>query len=106
MNSLVHARSKSELLQKDPDYHLVRASMVIMFHFFGYPKWLEYEAQTLIPFISSGPLIFWRYPVLGVRGASWFLGVAESTFGPLIVLACWSKRLGMLGVADSVPPLS
>ena len=24
---------------------------------------------------SNGPLIFWMYPVFGIRGASWFLGV-------------------------------
>jgi hypothetical protein len=41
--------------------------------------------QTLIPFISNGPLISW-YPVLGLQGASWFLGVSEWLFGVLIFL--------------------
>src|SRR5262249_6349763 len=50
------------------DYHLVRASMVLIFLLFGYQKWFEYEAQTLIPYISNGPLIFWMYPVFGIRG--------------------------------------
>ena len=102
MNLLINALSKSGLLRKDLDYHLVRASMVIMFFFFGYQKWFEYEAQTLIPFISNGPLISWMYPVFGIRGASWFLGVSEWTFGSLILLGYWSKRLGMLGAAGSV----
>lgn len=26
--------------------------------FFGYQKWFEYEAQSLVPYISHGPLIF------------------------------------------------
>jgi uncharacterized membrane protein YkgB len=102
MNSLINALSKSGLLRKDLDYHLVRASMVIMFFFFGYQKWFEYEAQTLIPFISNGPLISWMYPAFGIRGASWFLGVSEWTFGSLILLGYWSKRLGILGAAGSV----
>ena len=102
MNLLINALSKSGLLRKDLDYHLVRASMVIMFFFFGYQKWFEYEAQTLIPFISNGPLISWMYPVFGIRGASWFLGVSEWTFGSLILLGYWSKRLGILGAAGSV----
>src|SRR5262245_14993253 len=68
--------SKSRLFNSDLDYHLVRASMVLIYLLFGYQKWWEYEAQTLIPFISNGPLIFWMYPVFGVRGASWFLGVS------------------------------
>jgi uncharacterized membrane protein YkgB len=57
------------VLKDDLDYHLIRASMVIIFSFFGYQKWFEYEAQTLIPYISNGPLISWMYPVFGIRGA-------------------------------------
>ena len=73
-------------LKEDLDYHLLRASMVIIFVAFGYQKWFEYEAQVLIPYISNGPLIFWMYPVFGIRGASWFLGVSEWLFGALLFL--------------------
>src|SRR5437667_6686875 len=66
---------KTGLLEGDFDYHLLRASMVIIFLFFGYQQCWDYEAQTLIPFISNGPLISWMYPVFGIRGASWFLGL-------------------------------
>ena len=45
---------RSGLLTEDLDYHLVRASMVIMFFFFGYQKWWPYEAERLVPFISNG----------------------------------------------------
>jgi hypothetical protein len=41
---------RSGLLTEDLDYHLVRASMVIMFLFFGYQKWWPYEAERLVPF--------------------------------------------------------
>ena len=30
----------------------------------------EYEAQTLIPYISNGPPIFWMYPFFGILGAN------------------------------------
>lgn len=89
------------LMRRDLDYHLVRASMVLIFLLFGYQKWFEYEAQVLIPFISNGPLISWMYPVFGVRGASWFLGVSEWLFGGLLFLGFWNKRLGILGAAGS-----
>ena len=56
---------RSGLLTKELDYHLVRASMVIIFFFFGYQKWWPYEAERLVPFISNGPLIWWLYPVFG-----------------------------------------
>ncbi len=39
--------------------------MVIVFLFFGYQKWWNYEAQALIPYVSNGPLIFWMYPGIG-----------------------------------------
>jgi len=85
----------------DFDYHLIRASMVIIFLFFGYQKWFQYEAQGLIPYISHGPLIFWMYPAFGIRGATYFLGVAEWLFGALLFLGFWNKRLGVLGALGS-----
>ena len=101
MSALVNLLARSGLLKEDLDYHLIRASMVIIFLFFGYQKWFEYEAQVLIPFISNGPLISWLYPVFGIRGASWFLGVSEWLFGALLFLGFWDKRPGILGAAGS-----
>jgi len=77
MKILIDTLIKLGILKDDLDYHLVRASMVIIFLFFGYQKWFEYEAQVLITYIGNGPLISWMYPVFGIRGASWFLGVSE-----------------------------
>lgn len=101
MDALIQILAKSGLLTKDLDYHLIRASMVIIFFFFGYQKWWEYEAQVLIPYISNGPLIFWLYDVFSVRGASWFLGVSEWIFGALLFLGFWNKKLGILGAIGS-----
>ena len=72
MNPVIDVLIKLGILKEDLDYHLIRASMVIIFLFFGYQKWFEYEAQVLIPYISNGPLIFWLHPVFGIRGATWF----------------------------------
>jgi uncharacterized membrane protein YkgB len=49
MKYFTDALAKSGFLKSDLDYHLIRASMVIVFLFFGYQKWFEYEAQVLIP---------------------------------------------------------
>jgi uncharacterized membrane protein YkgB len=102
MNALTNILSKSGLLTKDFDYHILRASMVIIFLFFGYQKWFEYEAQILIPYIGNGPFIFWMYPVFGIRGASWFLGVSEWLFGTLLFLGFWNKKIGILGALGSI----
>jgi uncharacterized membrane protein YkgB len=101
MSTLVKNLAKSGLLANDLDYHLVRASMVIIFLFFGYQKWWAYEAERLVPYISNGPLIWWLYPAFGHQGASWFLGVSEWTFGALLFAGFWDKRLGILGAAGS-----
>src|SRR6202007_3098468 len=101
MNLLIKILTKLGLLKKDLDYHVVRASMVIIYFFFGYQKWFAYEAQGLIPFISNGPLISWMYPVFGIQGASWFLGVSEWLFGGLLFFGFWNKKLGILGAAGS-----
>jgi uncharacterized membrane protein YkgB len=58
MNSVVKALARLNIFNSDLYYHVVRASMVLVFLLFGYQKWFEYEAQTLIPFIKNGPLIF------------------------------------------------
>src|SRR6476659_9833773 len=97
MNALTSILIRFGLLKDDLDYHLLRASMVIIFLAFGYQKWWEYEAQVLIPFISNGPLIFWMYPVFGIRGASWFLGASEWLFAALLFWGFWNKKAGILG---------
>ena len=101
MSLLLKILAKFGLFKEDLDYHLVRVSMVIIFLFFGYQKWFDYEAQALVPFISNGPLIFWMYPAFGIHGASWFLGVAEWLFGLLLFLGFWNKSLGVLGAIGS-----
>jgi uncharacterized membrane protein YkgB len=102
MNTLIRILAKSGLLAKDLDYRLIRASMVLIYLAFGYQKWFQYEAKVVEPFISHSPLVFWLIPAFGVRGASWFLGVSEWTFGTLLFLGFWSKRLGILGALGSI----
>lgn len=97
MNLLIRFLAKSRLLKNDLDYHLLRAAMVVVFLFFGYQKWFDYEAQGLIPYISHGPLIFWMYDVFSIRGATYFLGVSEWSFGALLLAGFWNKKLGILG---------
>jgi uncharacterized membrane protein YkgB len=102
MNFVTKILVKLGIVKEDLDYHFVRAAMVIIFLFFGYQKWFDYEAQALIPYISNGPLISWMYPVFGIRGACWFLGVAEWLFGALLFAGFWNKKLGILGALGSV----
>ena len=102
MNALIRVLAKSGLLRHGLDSQIVRASMVLIFGLFGYQKWFEYEAQTLVPFISNGPLTSWMYPAFGLRGASYFLGVSEWLTAALLVWGFWNPRAGVLGAILSV----
>jgi uncharacterized membrane protein YkgB len=102
MKYLIQLCDRFGLLQSELEYHFLRASMVLIFLFFGYQKWWEYEAQALIPYISNGPLIFWMYPVFGIRGATWFLGVSEWIFGALLFWGFWNKKAGVLGALGGI----
>lgn len=101
MDFVLRVLVKLGILKEDLDYHFVRAAMVIIYSFFGYSKWFEYEAHGLIPYISHGPLIFWMYAVFSVRGAGRFLGVSEWLFGALLLCGFWNKKLGILGALGS-----
>jgi uncharacterized membrane protein YkgB len=102
MNFVTKLMDRFGLLQEDLDYHFIRASMVVIYFFFGYQKWFDYEAQGLISFFTHGPLIFWMYPVFEAKGASYFLGVSEWLFGALLFAGFWNKKLGILGALGSV----
>src|SRR5580658_8150949 len=102
MNWLIHQLAKIRLLKGDFDYKLIRASMVIIFFFFGYQKWFDYEAKELVPFFTHGPLIFWMYSVFGIKVSTYFLGVSEWLFGALLLAGFWNKKLGILGALGSV----
>jgi len=75
---------------------------VLIFLLFGYQKWFEYEAQTLIPFVSNGPLTFWMYRVFDLQGASYFLGVSEWLTAALLIWGFWNPKAGVLGAILSV----
>ena len=102
MSVLIKTLTKMGLLKEDLDYHFIRASMVIIYLFFGYQKWFDYEAKGLIPFFTHGPLIYWMYPVFGMKGATYLLGISEWLFGALLFAGFWRKNLGVLGALGSV----
>jgi uncharacterized membrane protein YkgB len=102
MNALIIRLSRTRPFSSELDYHLIRASMVLTFMIFGYQKWFSFEAHQITPFISHSPLVFWTIPVFGVRGASFFLGTTEWTFGTLIFLGFWNRRFGILGALGSI----
>ena len=49
MNYLITLCNRLGILESDIEYHVLRASIVLIFLFFGYQKWFQYEADALIP---------------------------------------------------------
>ncbi|WP_336488347.1 YkgB family protein [Methylobacterium nigriterrae] len=101
MNFLIDKLAGSGLLRRDLDYHLLRAAMVVIFAWFGYDKWFEAEIRGLLPLITHGPFTSWTIQILGIRGTAIFLGASEWTFGTLLFLGFWNKKLGVLGALGS-----
>src|SRR5271166_338220 len=88
---------KSSFLQGDFDYILLRASMVIVFLFFGYTKWHLYAVPILTPIIRNSPVLWPLYHEFGIRATLRFLGAAEWIIGVLLFSGFWDKRIGLLG---------
>src|SRR6267143_7296462 len=42
------------------------------------------------------------YPVFGIRGATWFLGVSEWLIAALLFWGFWNKKAGILGAIGSI----
>lgn len=83
------------------DMFVLRISLVVIFFFFGYAKWFDYEAQGLVNFIENSPFLSWMYQVVGIRGGSFILGVAEWLYGLLLLLGFWFCLPGLLGAMGS-----
>lgn len=101
MNALITRVAELAPFRGDLDYKILRAVMVFTFYIFGIQKWTAYTAETLVPLISHSPVVFWLEPVFGVRGAGYFLGTSELTFGTLLLLGYWSPLAGLLGALGS-----
>jgi uncharacterized membrane protein YkgB len=101
VKTLAKGMARLGLLSEDIEYNVLRASMVLIFAFFGYTKWHQYAAQQMVPFISHSPFIFWLYPAFGLRGGARFLGASEWTIFALLYAGFWHKWLGVLGSLGS-----
>lgn len=75
---------------------LLRWVMVIIFVSFGMQKFTPQSAQGIAQFISNSPFISWL-SVFGLRGESYFLGVAEFVIAALLAAGAFSPVLSAIG---------
>ncbi|MBJ7484501.1 DUF417 family protein [Brevundimonas sp.] len=88
----------------------LRFGIALILIWFGYMKFLPYEAEGVAGLAQTYWLFGWMYPLIGVAGASIVIGVLEITGGVLIALGgrfAWAGLVGaLMGTATFVVTLS
>lgn len=88
----------------------LRFGIALILLWFGYMKFLPYEAEGVRGIAEHYWLFSWLYPLVGVGGASAVIGVLEVTAGVLIAIGGrfpWAGLPGaLMGVATFVVTLS
>jgi uncharacterized membrane protein YkgB len=80
---------------------LLRWALVIVFLWFGGMKFTAYEAAGNAPFLEHSPIIGWLQTLLGVRGASYAIGVVELSTAAALILGAFQPLFSALGAAMS-----
>jgi uncharacterized membrane protein YkgB len=88
----------------------LRFGVALILLWFGYMKFLPYEAEGVRGIAEDYWLFGWLYPLVGVGGASAVIGVLEVTAGLLIGVGGrfpWAGLIGgLMGVATFLVTLS
>ena len=74
----------------------------MIFLWFGYMKFLPYEAEGVKGIAETYWLFGWLYPLLGVQGASNVIGILELTAGVLIAIGGRFPLAGLVGALMGV----
>ena len=89
---------------------VLRYGLVFLLLLWGSFKFSAFEAEGIKPLVEHSPFLSWLYPLLGVRGASDFIGVTEVSTGVLIAMRRWLPRVSAYGSLSAsfifVPTLS
>lgn len=78
------------------DIVVLRLSVIAIFALFGTYKWFAFEANALHPLLS-GTWLGTLYPILGIQGLSYALGIAEYITLFLLIGGFFRPLLGALG---------
>jgi reactive chlorine resistance protein C len=76
---------------------VLRYGLVALLLLWGSFKFAAFEAEAIKPLIENSPLLSWMHPLLGVRGASAFIGVVELVAAALICTRSFRPFLSAVG---------
>ncbi len=80
----------------------LRFGIAVILLWFGYMKFLPYEAEGVAGIAQDYWLFGWLYPIVGVAGASIVIGVLEIVAGLLIAVGGRLPVAGLLGALMGV----
>jgi uncharacterized membrane protein YkgB len=60
-----------------------------------------YEANGIAPFIAHSPIMSWMHALLGVRGASYLIGIVELSTAAALMIGAIQPFFSALGAAMS-----
>ena len=97
----MHVCRFTQLCHSNLDVHLMRWTLILIFALFGYSKWFAYEAQALVPLMSNSPLLAWMYPLFGLQGTSYALGVVEWAIALGLIVGAWKPQVSVIAAGAS-----
>lgn len=80
----------------------LRISLVLIFFWFGWMKFLAFEAEGVAGIARDYWAFGWLYPLVGIAGASIVIGIIELTTGLLIAVGHWQPKVSLVGGAMGV----
>lgn len=78
------------------DVIALRLSVIVIFALFGTYKWFAFEANAL-HYLLPGTWLGAMYPVLGVQGLSYALGVVENITLLALIVGFFRPAVGVIG---------
>ncbi|CAN5376271.1 hypothetical protein BH10PSE2_BH10PSE2_26270 [soil metagenome] len=76
---------------------ILRFAIALILIWYGFMKFLPYEAEGVAGLARDYWLFGWMYPLLGVAGASMVIGVLEISGGLLIAMGGRFPKAGLVG---------
>ncbi len=76
---------------------LARYGLVVVLAWFGVLKFMEYEANGIVPLVSESPMMNWLYGIFSVTTFSALLGVFELAAAALLAVKPWWPGVSILG---------
>ena len=81
----------------DAGLALLRYGLVFLLLLWGSFKFFAFEANGIRPLVQNSPLLFWLYPLFGLRGTSSVIGVVEIAAALLIASRRWYPLFSAYG---------